>query len=219
MLRRRPWSWFLAALIGGAPGISPALAGAPGDGGETACFDALDQLGVRYERADRPGIAIGVKVQGTVGGVTYDAYDGSDLVLDCSLVYSLARAGDVLREYGIERAVYSGSYQRRTIRNTGRTSSHSFGLALDVHIYEGESLDRLRIEDDYEQGLGSADDCLGRPLTEGGAILRDLHCRLENAQLFRFILSPDYDAHHFNHFHLEAHPWTERDDLHPDHRD
>lgn len=212
MSRPWRWAWFLA-VAWGALAAPAALAGEPGDGRAASCRDALDDLGVRYERADKPGIAIGVAVEGELGGVRYDAYNGGELVLDCSLVYSLARAGEVLRAHGIERAVYSASYQRRRIRNSSRPSSHSFGLAIDVHEFEGDDLGQLRIKDDYEQGLGSDRDCLGSPLTEGGAILRDLHCRLEDARLFRFILSPDYDAHHFNHFHFEALPWSRRDDL------
>ena len=201
-------AWALAAgdFAGGS-------AHARSGGDAAACLAALDALGVEYERVERPGIVVGVAVTADLGGVKYVSYTGDELVLDCSLVYSLARAGEVLSAYGVERATYSSAYQRRTIRNTSRPSSHSFGLAIDVHIYEGAELGRLRLEDDYEQGLGSAGDCLGRPLTEGGAILRDIHCRLEDAELFRFILSPDYDAHHYNHFHFEALPWGERDDV------
>ncbi len=177
------------------------------------CLRALDDLGVRYDRVDREGIELGVRVRGDIGGVEYAAYHDADLVLDCSLVYSLARAGAVLRAHGIERATYSSAYDRRNIRGSNRPSSHSFGLAIDVHEYDGDRPGLLRVEDDYEQGLGSDEDCLGRPLTEGGAILRSVHCRLEHSELFRFILSPDFDAHHFNHFHIEAEPWSEREDV------
>jgi hypothetical protein len=201
---RRLAGYFALGLIAAAPASSRA---------DTSCLAALDALGVSYERVDRPGLAIGVSITGDLGGVEYVGYVARELVLDCSLAYSLAMAGVVLRAHGIERAIYSGAYTRRTIRNSSRPSSHSFGLAIDVHEYEGEELGRLRIQDDYEQGLGSARECLGAPLTEGGAILRDLHCRLEEAALFRFILSPDYDAHHFDHFHFEALPWAERDDV------
>lgn len=211
-MSRFPWRVMAPVALFAATLSVPAFAGPSGQR-SAECTRALDALEVEYERVEREGIAIGVKVEGPLGGVTYEAYDESELILDCSLVYSLARAGALLREHGIERATYSGAYERRMIRNSSRPSRHSFGLAIDVHIYEGDELGRLRIQDDYEQGLGSAEDCLGRPLTEGGAILRHIHCRLDCAQLFRHILSPDYDAHHFNHFHFEAPPWSEREDF------
>lgn len=200
------------AVLGAA---APAGTGARAETGPSICLRALDELGVSYETTQREGIEVAVEVGGDLGGVTYKSYNGDDLVLDCSLVYSLARAGELLRARGIERAVYSSAYQRRTIRGTNTPSSHSFGLAIDVHEFEGDSIGRIRLKDDYEQGLGGDGDCLGRPLTRAGAILRDIDCRLGASGLFRFILSPDYDAHHYNHFHLEAEPLSERRDIAP----
>jgi hypothetical protein len=68
---------------------------------------------------------------------------------------------------------------------------------------------------DYEQGLGDRWDCAGGALTEAGAILRALVCQLVGSGLFRVVLTPDFDADHYNHFHLEARPWRERADRDP----
>ncbi|MEM9491080.1 MAG: extensin family protein [Myxococcota bacterium] len=175
-----------------------------------SCLRTLDRLGVRYKRTERPGIAIAVEVLGELGGVHYRGYRKRPLVLDCSLVVSLAVVGRDLTRHGITRATYSSAYQRRNVRGSNRPSRHSYGLALDIHELTGDELGTLRVIDDYEQGLGDDADCIGRPLTRGGAILRALSCRFTESGLFRIVLSPDTDAAHHNHFHLEALPWTER---------
>jgi hypothetical protein len=200
--------WLLALIIvAAAPGERDARA----DGHPDSCLAALDELGVSYRRVERRGIEIGVEVRGELGGVEYRSYNRDPLVLDCSLVVSLARAGRFLRAHGVERVSYSSAYQRRNIRGTDRPSRHSFGLAIDIHTFAlagGEAFAAIRA--DYEQGLGDAGDCRGEPLTELGALLRGLECELIRSQLFRVLLTPDFDPDHYNHFHLEALPWGDR---------
>jgi hypothetical protein len=193
-----------AALI-----VAPAVAHAePGD-----CYAELDARGVAWKHASRPGIALGVEVDGPIGGVTYTSDAGKPLVLDCSLVVSLAEAGRFFSAWGIDHATYSSAYQVRNVRGTNHRSKHSFGLALDVHTMSGPDLGTLSVERDFEQGLGDDVDCIGAPLTEGGAILKTLECQLVRSGLFHLVLNPDYDSDHYNHFHLEALPWRERTEL------
>lgn len=154
-----------------------------------------------------------MRVLGPLGGVTYHSYNRRPLDIDCSLAVSLAVAGRFLTAHGIDSATYSSAYQVRNIRGTRRRSQHSYGLALDVHTYSGESIGSLSVREDYEQGLGDAVDCIGQPLTQEGAVLRAVACQLERSGLFRRILNPDYDAAHYNHFHIEVLPWRDRDDV------
>jgi hypothetical protein len=177
------------------------------------CYDALDARGVAWKRATRPGIAQGVEVTGPIGGVTYTSDAQQALVLDCSLVVSLAEAGRYMTALGIDHATYSSAYQVRNVRGTNHRSKHSFGLALDVHTFTGPGLGTLSVERDFEQGLGDDVDCIGAPATEGGAVLKTLECQLVRSGLFFLVLNPDYDSDHYNHFHLEARPWTDRPEL------
>ncbi|HUH00915.1 MAG TPA: extensin family protein [Kofleriaceae bacterium] len=178
-----------------------------------SCYKALDRLGVKYSKAKRRHIKLAVRVSGPIGGVSYSGYNKKPLVLDCSLVVSLAAAGPLLAAHGIEMAKYSSAYQVRRIRGSNRRSNHSYGLAIDVHSYHGDALPTgLVIKDDYEQGLGDDVDCIGRPLTQNGAMLRALNCQFRRSGWFRSILDPDYDANHYNHFHIEVSPWAERED-------
>jgi hypothetical protein len=214
----------VAVIAPGAPAAAdaaatpPAASPDPRDAPPGDCLHALDTRGVPWKPARRPGIALAVEVTGAIAGVTYASTDGPrPLVLDCSLVVSLAEAGAYMTALGIDHATYSSAYQVRTVRGTQKPSKHSFGLAIDVHTFSGPSLGTLSVERDFEQGLGDDIDCIGAPLTQGGALLKILECQLVRSGLFFLVLNPDYDADHYNHFHLEARPWQERPRLRADH--
>ena len=177
-----------------------------------SCTRALKQLGVPFKKSSRPGVAQAVEITGPIAGVEYRGSRKRTLVLDCSLVYSLARASVWFRQLGVTRVTYSSAYQRRNVRGTNRRSNHAYGLALDVHTFSGDEVGDITVVDDYEQGLGDDVDCIGAPLTERGALLRIIDCQMTRSALFRSVLTPDYDADHHNHFHLDALPWNERTD-------
>ncbi|HTM22247.1 MAG TPA: extensin family protein [Kofleriaceae bacterium] len=177
-----------------------------------SCLKALGRLVVKWSSARRRGIAIGVRVRGPLGGITYEQYDGEPLIIDCSLAVSLAAAGPWLTALGFDRAIWSGAYHWRTIHFKNKRSKHSYGLAIDVHQYDGPGGVRFTVKDDYEQGLGDKIDCIGAPLTQGGLLLRTAECQMARSGMFRFILDPDYNAEHHHHFHIEVKPWAERTD-------
>jgi len=175
------------------------------------CTSELDARKVSYKHASKPGIARAVEITGPLGGVSYSSW-GQPLVIDCSLAVSLDEAGRYMRGLGFDKAMFSSAYSRRNVRGTNRPSKHSYGLAIDIHSFSNGS-DTLRIDRDYEQGLGDEVDCVGTPLTEGGATLKILQCQLVRSGLFYLVLSPDYDDAHHDHFHLEVKPWSDRTEL------
>ncbi len=178
----------------------------------TACTKELDARGIKWKRASKKGIADGVQVLGPLNGVNVVSEE-YDLVIDCSLAVSLYEAMAYVRGLGIEKAAFSSAYSRRKVRGTNHLSKHSFGLAIDIHAFTGPDLGTVSLKNDFEQGLGDDIDCLGHPLTQGGAALKILQCQLVRSGLFRLVLSPDYDDAHHDHFHLEAIPWSDRTEL------
>jgi hypothetical protein len=173
------------------------------------CFAELDARHISYQHASRPGIALGVEIKGLLGGIAFSS-DDQRLVIDCSLAVSLDEAARYLRALGFDKATFSSAYSVRNVRGTNHPSKHSYGLAIDVHTFSGPDVGTLRVDRDYEQGLGDEVDCVGEPLTQGGALLKVLQCQLVRSGLFHLVLSPDYDDAHHDHFHLEAVPWRER---------
>lgn len=197
---RTVWFVVVAILLAAAPARAEKL---------RDCLAELDARHVAWKHASRPGIAIAVELTGTIGGIALTSED-QPLVIDCSLAVSLDEAGRYLRDLGIAKATFSSAYSRRNVRGTNHPSKHSYGLAIDVHTFAGPGLGTLRVDRDYEQGLGDDVDCVGAPLTQGGAVLKILQCQLVRSGLFHLVLSPDYDDAHHDHFHLEAKPWRER---------
>ncbi len=173
------------------------------------CFAELDARHIAYQHASRPGIQLGVELTGMVGGVELVS-DDQQLVIDCSLAVSLDEAGRYIHALGIAKASFSSAYARRNVRGTNHPSKHNYGLAIDVHTFTGPEVGTLRVDRDFEQGLGDDMDCVGSPLTQGGAVLKILQCQFVRSGLFYLVLSPDYDDAHHDHFHLEAKPWAQR---------
>jgi hypothetical protein len=176
-----------------------------------SCYDELEARSVGFKKTKAAGIANAVEIFGTLGGV--EVAGQGPLVIDCSLAVSLDEAGRYMRALGIVRATFASAYSRRNVRGTNRPSKHSYGLAIDVAGFSGPDLGAMRIDRDYEQGLGGAVDCIGTPVTQAGAVLKILQCQLVRSGLFHLVLSPDYDDAHHDHFHLEVKPWRERAEL------
>jgi hypothetical protein len=192
--------------------LVPTTALANPDDVMTNCKAELERRNVPFKPVKRAGIAVGVEITGPLGGIPYTS-EQLPLVIDCSLAVSLDEAGKYLRELGVVKASYSSAHSKRNVRGTNRPSKHSFGLAIDVHTFDVGALGGLRVDRDYEQGLGDTVDCVGRPLTQGGAVMKIMQCQLVRSGLFHLVLSPDYDDAHHDHFHLEVKPWGERTGL------
>ena len=193
-------AWLVIAVLGAAPAASA----------DDRCHDELAARGVRWRPAHRPGIKDGVEIAGPLGGIAWTPPGKDPLVIDCSLAVSLAEAGKYLRAVGLTEARWSSGYSVRNVRGTDHRSKHSFGLAIDVPRFAGPELGTLAVTSDFEMGLGDAVDCVGQPMTQGGAILKVLQCELVRSGLFFLVLTPDYDDAHHDHFHLEARPWAQR---------
>jgi hypothetical protein len=175
------------------------------------CYRELESRNVGFKKVKKPGIEAGVEIVGAIGGVTITGE--TSLIIDCSLAVSLDEAARYMRNLGIDKATFSSAYSRRNVRGTQRPSKHSYGLAIDINTFTGPDLGTLRVDRDYEQGLGDAVDCVGHPLTQAGAVLKVVQCQLVRSGLFHLVLSPDYDDAHHDHYHLEVKPWRERDEL------
>ncbi len=183
-------------------------------GSDPDCVARLAAEGVAFELADpTEGVATPVRVDlSDVGGVAYRYYYPAPppRVLDCRLALALARAAPVLRANGVRAVVFASHYRPSLgLLPPHRYHPHAQGLALDVKGFEVGDGVRLDVTRDYEPGLGfqTPASCLGRPVTAKGMLLRKIVCDLDAADVFFAILTPDYDAEHWNHLHLGAfHP-------------
>jgi hypothetical protein len=120
------------------------------------------------------------------------AFVGSEpevLFADCQLAVALDELAKRLAARGVTRVNHVGTYNCRTIKGRDVLSLHGRGLAIDVQ---------------------SVVDAKGRVLSVGehwrdrdAGLLRDVARQLYDEFVFNIVLTPDYDAGHRDHLHLD----------------
>lgn len=172
-------------------------------GDATLCSEVLARSGVQYERlADRqtgPGCGFTNAVR--VSAAPTDI--GEEFALSCRAAVSMALwERHVLqpaarRHFGepVRRIEHFGSYACRNVygRPVATRSRHATAEAWDVAGFVLEEGRRIRVASDWQGG-----DAEARFLRE----VRDGACRF-----FDGVLSPDYNAAHHDHFHLDRGPY------------
>ena len=171
------------------------------------CLQTLRAAGVRVERAsdrDDGGFCV---VRGAVrlsGGTTPLAPAG--LVMQCPLAvryalwdrHTLQPAAEEILGARATRVETYGTYACRRVYGSSdtarRPSEHARANALDVAA--------VRLEDGRTIAVLDAWDATGRAGPEGAAFLRRL--RDSGCRLFANVLTPDYNAAHRDHLHLDG---------------
>ncbi len=149
--------------------------------------------------------------------------------LDCRQALLWIELMPVLVEHGVVRIQIDNFYRNHARIRRGRKSQHAYGLAADITAIEFDADEgtkmaktgarlpsghgRVDVEDDFLGRLGApvcgpeakivprAD---SDPEQVARAIrLRNLLCDLARRGAFHHILTPNYDAAHKNHLHLD----------------
>jgi hypothetical protein len=162
---------------------------------ERACLARLDAEGVPYVRAPRPSALVPtpVRITGEIGGVSYGR-----IVVSCELARKLPAFSALLRAHGIDEVEVMSAY-----RDHPRTSFHTMGLALDVAAFRRRGAAAYVVARDFEIDR-RAETCARSDF------LRRLACDLFAARIFSSVITPNYNAGHRDHFHLDARPGDER---------
>jgi hypothetical protein len=186
------------------------------DGGDGACLRFLREQQIRFVPAEPVrGVRTPVEPRGTIAGIRLTPRVGLPPVMDCELLRALYEAAPTLARAGVNELSFSGAYVYRTRHRSTVLSAHSYGLAIDVHALRGPAGD-LDIKRDFERNRsawrrldtreGNLSACVGNARTSKGRRLRRLACELKHHSAFRVIITPDDDADHRDHLHLEAFP-------------
>jgi hypothetical protein len=181
-----------------------------------ACYQALRQYRIRFKPGPSKNglIAFPVVVPGKIGGVHYkDKYRAKPMLADCQLVLALYRAAAIFRKHGIKKVLYSNTWRapfwnfkrRRSMPARGRRMGHHpRGLAMDASVLVDRRGRKYVVEPDWEKLYGGPGNCVSRPKTQKGRLMRRIICDLERHHIFRRILTPDSDWDHRHHFHFTA---------------
>ena len=170
----------------------------------------LLELPLARDRRPTPGVATGVRFAGPVSGVTFIAPGRSSPfgVMDCRLALTLSELAPVLAKHGVTSVHLDNVYRRdaRLPRHRRHRSQHAYGLAADMTAFTLDDGSMLQIERDWHGRIGDPV-CGSRALvadpTEASIALRNLVCDLARRGFFHTMLTPNYDAAHADHLHVD----------------
>ena len=178
------------------------------------CREQMTLLGMEYTRGPATlGIADPVTVHPPIAGVTYTVNGNvnKDILMDCSLSLVLHEMTTGLLDLGVDEVEHFGVYNYRCNIDPGPPpdcpsglSQHAYGTAIDLVAFSVGEI-TYDLEDDWDAQL-AAEPCTHVPPTAEHQWLRDLACGWYEAELFNIILTPDYNASHYNHFHVDLTP-------------
>jgi hypothetical protein len=188
---------------------------------DVACIVALENRQIPYERFGRRarGVQTPVRLMGPLHGIRFQHAEAPDWlhsakkeILDCRLVLALDDLAGLLAPSGITTVLHYGIYRDDLpLPAHGRPLHHTAGLAIDVAALVKEDGTRLEVQRDWRGHVGQ------HTCDEGSAPSRsaqtgELHailCEVAREKLFHQVLTPNHNAAHWNHFHLEVMRETE----------
>lgn len=167
------------------------------------CTGLLRRAGVRFTalpaRRDGPNCGHDSAVRFIAGGAVQIGYRPADLGTNCAVAAALALwewhvvQPAAQRRFGrqVERIEHFGSYNCRRLygRDEGAWSEHATANAVDIAAFILDGGRRISVVGDWDDEDAA------------GAFLRDV--RDGACDLFATVLSPDYNAAHRDHLHLD----------------
>jgi hypothetical protein len=173
---------------------------------QAVCLSDLEQLGVQvapWSGALPTPVAAPVRVTAAVSGVTFRfMHAAAGVVVSCELAARLVEIAKVVKNHGVHTVYVLSAY-----RDHPYPSFHTLGLALDLSRFDSASgplvvKTDFIIDRDHETCDASADP----PKTDKAQLLRAIACELAASHRFSSVLTPNYNAGHRDHFHVDIRP-------------
>ncbi|MEW5851616.1 MAG: extensin family protein [Myxococcota bacterium] len=139
-----------------------------------------------------------VRVTGPIRGIPFRYTSNSTatpMLMSCALALALDKFAAILVESQVTEVEHLGVYNCRVISGTSSLSEHGLGTAIDLAAFNFVDGSRWTVNDDFEEGTN--------PTTAAGQWMWDLVNQLYDERVFHIILTPNYNAAHRNHFHVD----------------
>lgn len=176
----------------------------------TACRQRLDELGIIWspwdyttQTAEGTNLACTVsdpiRVSSPINGVEYRYYNQDTpgtMAVTCNLALALHRLGDILRPRGVRAVLHIGTFNCRRISGSQSLSQHAHANAIDIWGLERDDGSRAILEQHWEHDTTN-------PQTANGRLLYEVAHAMYDQRVFNIILTPNYNAAHDNHFHVD----------------
>ena len=180
----------------------------------SSCQEQLFEAGVSFTQASNPmespegfpdlicDIQDPILIGGVIHGVSYRYASlnaqAKSMFVSCELGLALSKMSKVLAENNVTDVIHSGTYNCRVIGGTSKLSQHGLANALDVAALVTSAGDYFEVLADWE--------FTDSPVTEAGSFLKWFAEEMYIEWIFNIILTPNYNAAHADHFHLDLTP-------------
>jgi len=180
---------------------------------DDSCHAMLDALELDWEAAGATrGIDDPVRVQPIIDDTAFRYVSNDEptaMLMDCSLAPRLHELVQLTEPYGIDEVIHIGIYNYRCIGGGDpdvddcTPSQHAYAKAIDIHAFGLEGTERTYSTEVDWVIREDIDVCPGMPVGEADRVLHELACAMWAEGVFHIVLTPDYNAAHRNHFHVD----------------
>lgn len=181
------------------------------------CYGWLDLYHLDYVRGPvSEGIADPVTVTMPLSGMPFRYNDSTTprtkTLMDCTLARSLAEAVPIWKAHDVVEVADYGIYNYRCIGGTGTPpncpsgmSQHAYAKAIDLTAFTTSDGTTYTVKTDF---VIDPDGKTCTADTEPGkdAWLHQLICELKGDGVWNIVLTPNYNADHRDHFHVDLTP-------------
>ncbi|MEZ4400770.1 MAG: extensin family protein [Kofleriaceae bacterium] len=178
------------------------------------CRAWLDHYGVAYQVGPaNPGVDDPVTVATPINGMPFRYLGNSGprprFFMDCALARSLVRAAPHWRSRGVVEVQDLGVYNYRCIGGgtppdcPNGISQHAYAKAIDLAAFVHADGTTYTVATDWV--IDPADDATCTAATDGAkdTWLHQLICALKADHAWTIVLTPNYNAAHRDHFHVD----------------
>ena len=129
----------------------------------------------------------------------YDQTQDLPLRMRCELASAIMKMMAIAKALNIAEIHHIGTYNCRVIAGTTTISQHGYGRAIDIGGVKMKTGEVYTVLDHWEKGVAA-------PKTAAGKVLYDLAHALHDQRVFNIILTPEFNAAHANHLHVDLTP-------------
>jgi hypothetical protein len=179
------------------------------------CYEWLDLYGIEYTRGpNNPGVSAPVTLSAPINGMSYRYVSSRSprqtFFMDCSLALSLARGAAHLRRRDIIEVADIGVYNYRCINRVGTppdcphgVSQHAYARGIDIAGFTTGDGTYYSINDDWIINGNGQQTCSAATEPGKDRFLHELICAMKADRVWNIVLTPNYNAAHRNHFHVD----------------
>lgn len=178
-----------------------------------SCQAWLDLFKIQYTVGPmNPGVVDPVTVTMPINGMPYRSGGAvrTKMFGDCNLIKSLAEAAPLWKARGVVEVTDLGVYNYRCIGNTGTPpncpngiSEHAYGNAIDLAAFKDSAGMTYTVKTDFVIDPAPEKTCTAATEPGKDTWLHQVACELKSTELFNIVLTPNYNADHRDHFHVD----------------